>query len=385
MPQNKFTAGQKIFSESDAADYAYLIEEGWVEIQAGENEGAKPLSLIGPGQIFGEMGLIDGSPRSASAVAQEDCRLLPIDIDTFNAMLGRTEPFQAELLTKLVMRFREAQKSLLDGTGTVRTETSEAGPGYAALARHRDISQALKQGEIEPYFQPCVDLVTGKWLGFEALARWRMPQSQEVVPPLQFLPLAERTGLIRQIDLAIADRALGFCQKVGGNSRPYIHVNFSAWHFRDDEDFVARFALLLESQYADPRTVRVELTETMMLDDPDSASRIMSGLADLGVKLALDDFGTGFSSLSVLHRMPIDIIKIDRSLVVGALSEPRRHTVLRHVIAMARDLGIEVVAEGIESRETADALVQLGCMAGQGSYFAWPMPAAKAAEGWLKS
>ena len=373
-------AGVEIFAEGDSADCAYLVEEGWVEIFVDRQGSRHLLSLIGPGEIFGEMGVIDGSPRSASAVAAEQCRLLRITVEQFQALLGRTEPFHAELLTKVVSRFRNAQKWFLDGGAEPRLETADMGPGYAMLSAHRDLAHALDRGEIEPFLQPVVDLASGRWCGFEALARWRCPQ-RGIVPPVEFLPLAERTGLIRRIDFSMAEQAMRLCRSLAGDAAPYVNVNFSAWHFRDG-DLVSRLNEMLQRTGMSAGCLRLELTESMMLDDPDGALRVMTGLADMGFKLALDDFGTGYSSLSVLHRMPIHVLKIDRSLIVGVLQPGRSRTILSNVLALARDLGMDVVAEGVEDRETVDALRDLGCQAAQGYLFARPMPAEEALAAW---
>ncbi len=380
MQQHHFSATRLIFSEGDAADCAYLVEEGWVEIFAELRGGRKPLSLIGPGQIFGEMGVIDGSPRSATALAATHCRLLRITIDQFQSLLGNAEPFHAELLTKLVARFRDAQRAYLTGDTGLRTETADMGPGYSMLARHRDIADALAGGEIEPFLQPIVDMASNRWCGFEALARWRSPE-HGLMPPADFLPLAECTGLIRQIDLVIAERAMELCQTLNGPVRPYLNVNFSAWHFRDDS-LIPQLSALIERTGFDPGRLRVELTETLMIDDPERALKVMTGLERLGFRLALDDFGTGYSSLSVLHRMPIHVLKIDRALVSGVLTRNRPRAVLCNVVALARDLGMEVVIEGVEDTATAAALLDLGCNVAQGFLFARPMPAAEAVVEW---
>jgi EAL domain-containing protein (putative c-di-GMP-specific phosphodiesterase class I) len=373
-------AGELIFSQDDPADCAYLIEEGWVEIYAEHGGHRQSLSLIGPGEIFGEMGVIDGFPRSATAVAADECKLLRITVEQFQALLGRSESFHAELLAKLVSRFRDAQKALIDGTGAPRQETSAMGPGYAMLARHRDIADALDRGEIVPFFQPIVDLASGKWCGFEALARWWCPP-KGLTHPAEFLPLAERTGLIRRIDLAMAERSMRLVGSIGGDRAPYINVNFSAWHFRDS-NLLPTIKRLLDRTGLAPQRLRLELTESLMLDDPNAALRIMTELAGIGVRLALDDFGTGYSSLSVLHRMPIHILKIDRGLVTGVLTQDRQRNILRNVVTLALDLGMEIVPEGIEDIDTAAAVMALGCHVGQGFLFARPTPAEDAIAAW---
>ncbi|WP_146002668.1 EAL domain-containing protein [Telmatospirillum siberiense] len=373
-------AGDLLFREDDPADCAYLVEEGWVEIYTERTGWRQSLSLIGPGEIFGEMGVIDGSPRTATAVAAEDCKLLRITVDQFQALLGRSEPFHAELLVKLVARFREAQRAWMDGSLLPRQESSAMGPGYSMLARHRDLACALDRGEIVPYLQPIVDLTTGRWRGFEALARWQSPVSG-LRSPCDFLPLAERTGLIRRIDLHIAERVMRAIGSIGGTAPPYININFSAWHFKDDR-LLPNIRDLLEKTGLDAHRMRVELTETLMLDDPNRALRIMSDLEAIGIKLALDDFGTGYSSLSVLHRMPIHVLKIDRTLVTGVLAEGRPRSVMRSLISLSRELGMEIVIEGVEDTETATILEQLGCNVGQGFLFAKPMPMDQAIAAW---
>lgn len=373
-------ASEQIFSESDPADCAYLVEEGWIEIYTDRAGWRQSLSLIGPGEIFGEMGVIDGSPRSATAVAAEDSRLLRITPGEFHALLGRTEPFLSELLTKLVVRFREAQRAWIEGTFLPRQESSAMGPGYTMLARHRDIAEALGRGQIVPYFQPIVDLATGRWRGFEALARWLSPQAGLLLPA-EFLPLAERSGLIRRVDLAIAEQAMQVVAQHNGADAPSVNLNFSACHFRDDSLVPALERMLGNTSLA-PHRVHIELTESLILDHPDRAFRIMTALSDMGLRLALDDFGTGYSSLSVLHRMPIHILKIDRTLVTGVLAAERQRNILRNVVSLAGDLGMEVVPEGIEDMEAAAALMSLGCQLGQGYLFAHPMPAAQAMAKW---
>jgi EAL domain-containing protein (putative c-di-GMP-specific phosphodiesterase class I) len=374
-------SGTVIFREGDAADCAYLIEEGWIEIFTGDGSDRHVLALLGVGEIFGEMGVIDGAPRTASATVAENCRLIRVSAGQFHEALARSEPFHAELLRKLVQRFRASQKALIEGRRAPRLESSNVGAGYAELAQQRDISEALVRGEIEPFLQPIVDLETGRLRGFEALARWRCAK-RGVVPPFDFLPLAERTGLIRLIDLAVAERALaivaGMDASEGG---PFISLNFSAWHFRDDGLVAGLKAMLLASKVA-PQRVRVELTETVMIEDPDMAERNMTALSELGVHLALDDFGAGYSSMSVLARMPIDVLKIDRSLVQDILRPGRPRSVFRAIMGLAEDIGMQVVAEGIEDEATRQALLDLGCRHGQGYLFGRPLPADEAVKAW---
>ncbi|MDR3438875.1 EAL domain-containing protein [Telmatospirillum sp.] len=376
----RVSAGNVLFKEGDPANCAYLVEEGWIEIYTEQDGRRQSLSLIGTGQLFGEMGVIDGSVRTATAVATENSKLLCISAEQFLSLLDHAEPFHAELLRKLVARFREAQKAWMKGAILPRQESSAMGPGYAMLAGHRDIAHAIDRGEIVPYLQPIVDMVSGRWLGFEALARWQTPDDG-VKLPVEFLPLAERTGLVQRIDLCIALRAMTELHPVGGHPCPYLNINFSAWHFKE-ERLLPAVRDLLEQSHLEPERLRIELTESQMLDNSDQALEIMSELQALGVKLALDDFGTGYSSLSVLHQMPFQILKIDRSLVSGVLVESRQRYVLRNLVALAADLDMEIVTEGVEDEATAIALRSLGCLAGQGYLYGRPMPIEDAIAAW---
>ena len=251
------------------------------------------------------------------------------------------------------------------------------GLGYAELAQERDIAEAVQSSRIEAQFQPIVELSSGRMLGYEALARWRRTDN-ELVAPQGFLPLAERTGLIRDIDFVMARQAMCFAGTLADRSDgPYVNINFSARHFHDPDDIglATRLTKMLSVTRLDAHRVHIELTESLMIKDPAAAERQLKELSAHGFKIALDDFGTGYSSLSVLHRMPIDILKIDCSLVRDIANSTRARSVLRSIVGVASDLGMEVVAEGIEDEATLHALLELGCHRGQGFHFAAPLHA----------
>jgi EAL domain-containing protein (putative c-di-GMP-specific phosphodiesterase class I) len=374
-------AGQILFEQGDKAHCAYLIEEGWVEIYTERGGNRQSLSRIGVGQIFGEMGIIDGARRTATAMVLEDCRLLCISAEQFLALLDQSEPFHTELLKKLVIRFREAQNAWMDGNQLPRLESAEMGPGYAMLARHRDIAQAIERGEIVPYLQPVVDLTTGRWQGFEALARWHDPV-EGLRLPQDFMPLAECTGLVQRIDLSIAQQAMDALKNLPGAPPPFLNLNFSAWHFREKRLLTAVTTLLERTGFSAGRLC-IELTETQMLDNADQARQLMADLQTQGIRIALDDFGTGYSSLSVLHQMPFQILKIDRGLVAGVLVDGRPRHVLKNLVALAADLAMDVVTEGVEDDASARALAGLGCRMGQGYLYGRPMPLDAAMAAWI--
>lgn len=365
-------AGEVIFRQGDAADMAYLIEAGTIQIRhdgPGECE-ARPLALLGPGEVFGELGVIDGEPRSATAVAQTPARLVTVRAEKIQQSIARSDPFFAELMRKLVGRLRNSRSMDVDEI-MASLQSSKFGPGFEEILRERDIAEGIIRGEIEPFLQPIVDLRSGAIRGYETLARWRSDKFG-LMTPCAFLPLARRTGLIRRIDLTMADRALNICAGFGlGEAAPFVAINISAWHLRD-RTLVDTLKRMLAQHRLPPSRICVEITETMLIDETSDADTLLAELRDCGIRIALDDFGTGFSPLAFLYRLPIDILKIDGSMVEGIETSPRQRGVLEGLRELCERLDIEVIAEGIESEETAGALLELGFTMGQGTHFAAP-------------
>ncbi len=381
MLSRDVVAGSLIFSEGDPADAAYLIERGAVEIALTRDGQRQVLALLGPGEVFGEMGVIDSLPRSATAVATETCRLVVVSAEQIQQVVARSDPFFAELMRKLVGRLRDTQNALVLGRDGVSLHASAMGPGYAEVVRERDIAEAIIDGEIEPYLQPVIDLGEGTVLGYETLARWRS-ERLGLMRPADFLPLARRTGLIRRIDLTMADRAMAICAKLGRREdSPFVCVNFSAWLFQD-HSLVDALRRMLDQHRLAPSRICLEVTETMLIDDMDAAERTMDDLHDLGLRIALDDFGTGLSSLSILHRLPFDMVKIDGCLVQGCQTSARQRAMLQGILDLCSRLDIEVIAEGVEDAGTARALLDLGFAMGQGLHFAPPLQAEQAMASW---
>jgi diguanylate cyclase len=255
---------------------------------------------------------------------------------------------------------------------------NEPTPAAASIYFEGDVVDAVLHGDIEPVYQPIFALSDGQPLGFEVLARWRCARRGTVLP-VEFLPVAERSGLIRRIDLTMADRAMELCSTLGeGAEEPFVSVNFSARLVRDGS-LATTLRRMLDQRKLSPSRLRVEIAESTMNDDLGAAPGIMAELKEVGVKLALDDFGTDLSSLDRLRRMPADILKIDCSL---ATMPQRRHTAIRAIIELSQRLGIEVVAEGIEDAATAEALLEWGCRIGQGFHLAPPMPTEQVVALW---
>jgi EAL domain-containing protein (putative c-di-GMP-specific phosphodiesterase class I) len=240
---------------------------------------------------------------------------------------------------------------------------------------------ALDNNELELHYQPKADLRTGDVVGVEALLRWRHP-ARGMVPPDEFIPLAEQTGLMRHITQFVVDEALRqLAAWWRGGLRVQVAVNVCA---RDlyDRDFAPYLRGRLELHGVPPRALMVEVTESVLMADPARAASTLVSLAELGVGVSLDDFGTGYSSLVHLKRLPVSEVKIDRSFVMRMDVHEDDAAIVRSIIELATALGLRVVAEGVETQESWDRLAVYGCDAAQGWYLAKAMPP-EAVTRWL--
>ncbi|HET7708933.1 MAG TPA: bifunctional diguanylate cyclase/phosphodiesterase [Sphingomicrobium sp.] len=249
-----------------------------------------------------------------------------------------------------------------------------------ALLVHTEIEQGIRYGleqqQFVPFFEPQVDLTTGKIVGFEVLARWKHPLSGLIGPDV-FIPIAEEIGAIGRLSEQVFQSALLDARDWDPSIK--ISVNISPQQLTDGWLAERIVRLLTETGFPAERLV-VEVTETSLFADIDLARSIASSLKNQGIRLALDDFGTGFSSLAHLRSLPFDMIKIDRSFVTNIHANKESAAIVRAVTTLASALNVPVCVEGIESEAANQAVLALGCTTGQGWYFGKPMPAEQAAQ-----
>ena len=242
-----------------------------------------------------------------------------------------------------------------------------------AMDTEGDLRRALIRSEFEPHFQPIVRLADGSTVGYEALIRWRHPV-RGLLQPLDFLGLAEESGSVEQIDWQMFDKT---CEQICAlvTDGQYVSFNLSPRHFRST-DLPRRFLALLARHGIEAQSARVEVTEGTLLENPDQVCSMIAELREAGILVALDDFGTGYSSLSYLHRFPLHALKIDRSFIAGLQpgGTAASTAIVRAVLALANTLGLEVVAEGVETEAQRQCLLELGCEYGQGFLFAAAQP-----------
>jgi EAL domain-containing protein (putative c-di-GMP-specific phosphodiesterase class I) len=247
------------------------------------------------------------------------------------------------------------------------------------LALEGELRRALQRDQFEPYFQPICALGDGKVVGYEALIRWKHPQ-RGVLRPGDFLKIAEDSGLIETIDWRMFELS---CELLLQHARAdvFMTLNVSALHLRH-ADFDGRLIHLLERTGLSPSRLVVEVTEGALLDNPERVRATLDRLRTIGVGAALDDFGTGYSSLSYLHSLPLRILKIDRAFVqeLDKGANTSSTTVVAAILALARALNIQVIAEGIETEIQYGALMAMGCEMGQGYLLGQPLPIADWAE-----
>ncbi|GAA4757581.1 hypothetical protein GCM10023264_27150 [Sphingomonas daechungensis] len=283
--------------------------------------------------------------------------------------------------------FRNAQFAVKQAKQAGKPQVYE--PQRASEARRRfsietELRRALDKDQLKLFYQPLIDLKSGEVAGFEALARWEHEDRGEI-SPTEFIPVAEESGLILQLGRwamhRAADTLAEWDRKAGEPLPCYVGVNLSAIQVARD-DIAAVVSSALKSSGLTGDRLTLELTESSIVQDPARATRVFDALKSLEATVAMDDFGTGYSSLAYLQRLPIDVLKIDRSFVTGMMIDPDSVAIVRAVLSLADALGMSTTAEGIETVELATTLATLGCASGQGFYFAKPLEAEAALEYW---
>jgi diguanylate cyclase (GGDEF)-like protein/PAS domain S-box-containing protein len=245
-----------------------------------------------------------------------------------------------------------------------------------------ELRRAVEREELELYYQPKLHMRSGIMTRCEVLMRWNHPQ-RGLLAPSAFIPVAERTGLIRQMTDWLLDRALSQCRKWQDAGAPiHLALNVSAKSLLD-QTLPGKVQAALDRWEIDPRFLKIEITESSIMADPAHALAILSMLQSMGVRLSIDDFGTGYSSLTHLRELPIDEIKIDKSFVMGMTTSDADAAIVRTMIDLGHNLGKQVCAEGVEDEAMWNMLAELGCDLAQGYWIARPKPANELLE-WLK-
>ena len=265
-----------------------------------------------------------------------------------------------------------AAKEAGGGFEVYKRDFDRDSPARLALISH--VRPALERGEFVLYYQPKVRLSDGKVAGAEALIRWQHPELG-LVPPDEFIPLVEKTVLLRPLTAFVLEEGMRQWREWADRGvRLQVAVNISVRSLLDGH-LPDQIAEILNRYEVPPAFLKVELTESFLMADSGRSTGVLDAISDVGVNLSIDDFGTGYSSLSHLKRLPIQEIKIDRSFVMNMLNDTNDAMIVRATVELGKNLGLQVVAEGVEDRETWDLLASYGCDEAQGYFFSRPIPA----------
>ena len=291
-----------------------------------------------------------------------------------------TKPFtKAELVGAIAIRLKK-QEAFAELYNTLQIQSNEfiiqQNADEKLAQQKRSLYRALKREEFLVYYQPQISMNTGKIVGAEALVRWQHHE-KGLIPPTEFIPVAEKTGFIIPLGEWILQTACKQVQawKNDGFSGLRVAVNLSPRQFHQP-DLSSRVALILEKIGLEPSSLELELTESLMVEDVKSAIATLTQLKNLGISISIDDFGTGYSSLSYLTQYPFDTLKIDRSFVRNITDGSRNAAIVKAIIEMAHSLCLEVIAEGVETQAEKDFLLRSECDVMQGYLFSPPLSAA---------
>lgn len=377
-----FQSGAQIFREGESGSLAYIIERGEVEISSLIKGSATPLARLRDGDLFGEMALIDDNVRSATATALCETEVIIVSRDYVKNKITQADPLLNLFLRVLLKRLRTTGNTQPLRFGTNPGNESDVREQFLdRLLYEREMQSALESNQFELYYQPIVHLDSGCIAGFESLIRWNHPK-RGLVPPAEFIDTAENNGLIVVMGewiLKEATRALELFEKARAE-RPqplYMSINVSGRQFAES-DLPTIMREIFKSCDIAPGQIKLEITETLLMENPELAALSLEHIKNQGIRVAIDDFGTGYSSLSYLNRFPIDTLKIDRSFVSSMFSSDKSLEIVRMLTELARGLGMDIIAEGIEEEAQADQLRTFGCDYGQGYLYAKPVPVKQA-------
>ena len=383
-----FFDGQEfVFQWGEPGDSAYVIEEGCVEVLTGEGSGQRRIAILTEGAMFGEVALLDRQPRTAAVRTLVPTRLIRIDRSHVEELLLRSDPVIQYLMQLLLARFRSTH----DAAGLQQQLTNDSAPdaksldavdlhkaAVRTLSLAQDLSDAIDRQQLDLFYQPLLAFDRLQLVGYEALIRWHHP-SLGLISPEEFIPLAEKTGLIHRIGQWVMQRAVGDWAELRPhcvddvNHRPFISINLSAPELAGG-DVVAAVRACLQVHAMKASELRIELTETIIIQNMEAVAASLQQLRELGIGIALDDFGTGYAGLEYLQSLPFTCLKIDKSFVQQVHQSERSLHIVKAALELARAMGMSAIAEGIESAETGAQLAALGCSHAQGFHFGKPMP-----------
>lgn len=380
------------------------------------------IAILSAGDLLGEMAIIDRLPRTASAQALEDTEVIVIPHEYVAQKIECSDATVRFFLKVIMERYRDMHARLMRVFEGINPDESDYQDMYAStknvvhnlmqqylsmqdrimtavnsavplveknaededvtrtkmtLGIEKSLQRALENEEFQLFYQPIIDLQNGKIKGCEALVRWMHPQ-RGLIGPFEFIPFAENTGLIIPLGYWITQQACRFQQQLANDFSAdfFMSINLSSKQF-EAHNLTAKMAELVNQFASRPGKIKFEVTESLLMANPDLATSALNELKEIGVQLAIDDFGTGYSSLSYLHRFPFDTLKIDRSFVSTMLQNKKSNEIVKSLIDLSHNLGMKVVAEGVETTFEENIIKQYKSEYAQGYLYSKPVPADK--------
>ena len=415
-----FDTDEYIFSEGDPGDCAYIIDSGMVEVALDKDGRKLIMATLTKGDILGEMAIIDRMPRSASARAIVPTQVTAIPLDYVSQKIEQSDPTVRMFLRLAMARYRDLNarlgqvfQSLSLGEGADSADAfasstmelknvmsqfmemqkridsavtkpvqSDNGALFGEktlevtrllVTEEKMLKDALAKKEFRLYYQPIVELASNRIVGCEALVRWNHPTG-ELRLPSRFIDQAENSGLIIDLGYWIAEEACRFQSRLYHDFERdlFVSINLSGKQF-EDQLLVPSLADIMDKTGAVRDHIKFEITESLLIDNPELASQSLHQLRETGAKLAIDDFGTGYSSFSYLHRFPFDTLKIDRVFISAMARSEKSNQIVKSLVNLSNDLGMDVVAEGIETEQEAELMRNYKTAFGQGFYYSRPV------------
>ena len=357
-------AGEVLYQQGEPSDCAWLLESGQVELVSVQGRRTASHGVFGPGELIGELGLLDGASRSATATARSNSVLLAIERAQFLERLQAGDPILRTLVDSLLQRIR-GLVAILPAEDVACDDPIER-VGIDKIRLEAQLRDALDSGTLEVRYQPIYEIAAGRVAGYEALVRWDLP-GRGAVSPAEFIQLAEETSLIVPVGEYVLERVIGVLVQLraqGVDPLPSIAVNLSARQLVEPgmaRQVVAR----AHAAKLPPGVLKLEVTESRMLDYAPVAA-VMQHCRENGLPFALDDFGTGYSNLTHLHALDFEYIKVDQAFARHMFDTPRAMRMVEAIVAMSHGLGAKVICEGVETLEQLHRLREIGVEYAQG-------------------
>ena len=419
-PRTSFDTDEFIFTEGEPGDCAYIIDSGMVEVSLDKDGRKLVVATLTKGDILGEMAIIDRLPRTASARAIVPTVVTAIPLDYVSQKIEQSDPTVRMFLRLAMARYRDMNARLGQVFESLALGQAEAsGDGFSAstmelknvvsqfaemqkridsavskpaesdggalfgertlevtkllVTEEKLLKEAMAKKQFRLHYQPIIDLASNQVFGCEALIRWKHP-SGDLLLPSHFVHQVEDSGLIIELGYWIAEQACEFQSRLNNDFGfdLFVSINLSGKQF-EDQFLVPSLADIMDKTGATRERIKFEITESLLIDNPELAGQSLQQLKETGAKLAIDDFGTGYSSFSYLHRFPFDTLKIDRVFVSAMARSEKSNQIVKSLVNLAHDLGMDVVAEGIESEQEAEMMRQYRAAYGQGFYFSKPV------------